>query len=128
MRLLLSYSVTVRDDRLSIRTQVPGKGVGDPRNMSASMQPRTTNAYYLQAVLSFALATAALAIGIVYLPVDPWMRGFLAVGLLYEITAAFTLAKVIRDRQEVGEIASRVDQARLDKLLAEHDPFRVDGI
>ncbi|KQV19795.1 MULTISPECIES: YiaA/YiaB family inner membrane protein [unclassified Kitasatospora] len=96
--------------------------------MSPSMQPRTTNAYYLQAVLSFALASSALVIGIAYLPVDPWMRGFLAVGLLYEITAAFTLAKVIRDRQEVGEISSRVDQARLEKLLAEHDPFRVDGV
>ncbi|MER5867454.1 YiaA/YiaB family inner membrane protein [Kitasatospora sp. NPDC002040] len=96
--------------------------------MSNSMKPQTTNAYYLQAVLSFALATAALAIGIAYLPVSPWMRGFLAVGLLYEITSAFTLAKVIRDRQDAGQIHSRVDQARLDKLLAEHDPFRVDGI
>ncbi|WP_405018756.1 YiaA/YiaB family inner membrane protein [Kitasatospora sp. NBC_00070] len=96
--------------------------------MSTPMQPRTTNAYYLQAVLSFALASAALVIGIAYLPVDPWMRGFLAVGLLYEVTAAFTLAKVVRDRQDAGQISSRVDQARLDKLLAEHDPFRVEGI
>lgn len=128
MRLLLDYSVTVRDGRLSIRTQAPGKGVGDPRDMSTPMQPRTTNAYYLQAVLSFALASAALVIGIAYLPVDPWMRGFLAVGLLYEVTAAFTLAKVVRDRQDAYQISSRVDQARLDKLLAEHDPFRVEGI
>lgn len=96
--------------------------------MSASIRPRTTNAYYLQAILSFGLASSALAIGIAYLPVSPWMRGFLAVGLLYEITSAFTLAKVIRDRQEVDEISTRVDQARLEKLLAEHDPFRADGI
>lgn len=91
------------------------------------MQTRTTAAYYAQAVLSFALASSALAIGIAYLPVNAWMRGFLAVGLLYEITSAFTLAKVIRDRQEADELTSRVDQARLDKLLAEHDPFRVEG-
>jgi len=39
-----------------------------------------------------------------------------------------TLAKVVRDRQEVGQMVSRVDQARLDKLLAEHDPFKVDGL
>ncbi|MEV4615162.1 YiaA/YiaB family inner membrane protein [Kitasatospora sp. NPDC049258] len=95
--------------------------------MSAKMQTRTTAAYYAQAVLSFALASSALAIGIAYLPVNAWMRGFLAVGLLYEITSAFTLAKVIRDRQEADELTSRVDQARLDKLLAEHDPFRVEG-
>ncbi|MFC6596513.1 YiaA/YiaB family inner membrane protein [Kitasatospora paranensis] len=96
--------------------------------MSAPMQPRTTAAYHLQAVLSFALATAALAIGIAYLPVDAWMRAFLAVGLLYVITSAFTLAKVVRDRQDAGALTSRVDQARLEKLLAEHDPFKVDGL
>ncbi|GJF32374.1 YiaA/YiaB family inner membrane protein [Kitasatospora sp. NBC_01539] len=96
--------------------------------MSAPIQSRTTAAYYAQAVLSFALATAALAIGIAYLPVDAWMRAFLAVALLYVITSAFTLAKVVRDRQDAGAITSRVDQARLDRLLAEHDPFKVDGI
>ncbi|WP_441250883.1 YiaA/YiaB family inner membrane protein [Kitasatospora sp. McL0602] len=96
--------------------------------MNAPTQPRTTAAYYIQAVLSFALASTALAVGIAYLPVSAWMRGFLAVGLLYEITSAFTLAKVVRDRQEAGAITTRVDQARLEKLLAEHDPFKVEGL
>jgi len=96
--------------------------------MTTPMQNRTTAAYYLQAVISFSLATAALALGIAYLPVNAWMRAFLAVGLLYEITAAFTLAKVVRDRQQDGELTSRVDQARLERLLAEHDPFKVEGI
>ncbi|GLW73191.1 hypothetical protein Kpho02_54900 [Kitasatospora phosalacinea] len=96
--------------------------------MTATVPHRTTSAYFLQAVASFAFATVALVLGIAYLPVSAWMRAFLAVGLLYEITSAFTLAKVIRDRQEEGAITSRVDQARLEKLLSEHDPFKVDGI
>lgn len=96
--------------------------------MTTSVQPRTTSAYYVQAVISFAISTGALAVGIGYLPVSAWMRAFLALGLLYVITSAFTLAKVIRDRQETSEIVTRVDQARLEKLLAEHDPFRVDGV
>ena len=100
----------------------------DTAPMSTSIQPRTTSAYYLQAVLSFALSGSALAVGIAYLPVDTWMRAFLAIGLLYVITSAFTLAKCIRDRQETTDMVSRVDQARLDKLLAEHDPFKVEGI
>ncbi|WP_035845409.1 YiaA/YiaB family inner membrane protein [Kitasatospora azatica] len=95
--------------------------------MTSSVQPRTTSAYYVQAILSFALAAGGLSIGIAYLPVSAWMRAFLALGLLYTVTSAFTLAKVIRDRQEVGEIVTRVDQARLEKLLAEHDPFRVES-
>ncbi|MFF0297820.1 YiaA/YiaB family inner membrane protein [Kitasatospora sp. NPDC004615] len=96
--------------------------------MTATVPHRTTAAYFAQAAVSFGLATAALSLGIAYLPVSAWMRAFLAVGLLYEITSAFTLAKVIRDRQDEGAITSRVDQARLDKLLAEHDPFKVEGI
>ncbi|MGW4894320.1 YiaA/YiaB family inner membrane protein [Kitasatospora sp. NPDC004240] len=96
--------------------------------MSSQMQSRTTAAYHVQAVLSFAISGTALAVGIAYLPVEGWTRAFLGVGLLYTITSAFTLAKVIRDRQEAGEIVSRVDQARLEKLLAEHDPFKVEGV
>lgn len=90
------------------------------------MRPRTTSAYYVQAIISFGIATASMVIGIIYLPVGPWVRGFLALGLLYEITSAFTLAKVVRDRQETDELSSRVDQARLEKLLTEHDPFKID--
>ncbi|MFE2110298.1 YiaA/YiaB family inner membrane protein [Kitasatospora sp. NPDC059463] len=96
--------------------------------MSAPMQSRTTAAYHIQAVLSFALSAAALGIGIAFLPVEPWTRAFLALGLLYTITSTFTLAKVVRDKQETSELVTRVDQARLDKLLAEHDPFRVEGV
>ncbi|KIQ63186.1 hypothetical protein TR51_31005 [Kitasatospora griseola] len=96
--------------------------------MTATPPHRTTAAYFLQAAASFALAAIALTIGIAYLPVSAWMRAFLAVGVLYVITSAFTLAKVVRDRQEEGAITSRVDQARLEKLLAEHDPFKVENI
>ncbi|WP_327068246.1 YiaA/YiaB family inner membrane protein [Kitasatospora sp. NBC_01250] len=96
--------------------------------MTSTVQPRTTSAYYVQAILSFALSAGGLAVGIAYLPISSWMRAFLALGLLYALTSAFTLAKVVRDRQEAGEIVTRVDQARLEKLLAEHDPFRAEGL
>ena len=89
--------------------------------------PPTTAAYFAQAVISFAVALLAVALAIVYLPADPWVRAFLAVSVLYVVTSAFTLAKCVRDRQESTAVVSRVDQARLDKLLAEHDPFKVDA-
>jgi hypothetical protein len=55
-----------------------------------------------------------------------WVRAFLALGLLYVVTSTFTLAKCVRDRQEEAAVVSRVDQARLDKLLAEQDLLRVE--
>ncbi|MFI0981585.1 YiaA/YiaB family inner membrane protein [Streptomyces sp. NPDC021093] len=83
-----------------------------------------TGAYYGQAIASFVVALSATAIGIFYLDASGWVRAFLAIGVLYLTTSAFTLAKVIRDKQEAGQIVSRVDQARLEKILAEHDPFQ----
>ncbi|MDX3071335.1 YiaA/YiaB family inner membrane protein [Streptomyces sp. NPDC088354] len=96
--------------------------------MANPIRQHTTAAYSAQAALSFALALTAMVVGIAYLPVGPWARAFLAVALLSVVTSAFTLAKVVRDRQDEGQVTSRVDQARLDKLLAEHDPFKVDGL
>ncbi|MFJ4808816.1 YiaA/YiaB family inner membrane protein [Streptomyces longwoodensis] len=87
------------------------------------VKQQSTAAFHGQAVASFAVAMAATAVGIVRLDADAWVRGFLAIAVLYLVTSAFTLAKVIRDRQEAGQIVSRVDRARLEKLLAEHDPF-----
>jgi hypothetical protein len=57
---------------------------------------------------------------------ERWIRGFLALGLLYVVTSSFTLAKCVRDRQEETALVSRVDQARLDKLLTEQDLLRVE--
>lgn len=87
----------------------------------------TTGAFFAQAAVSFAIAGLTVVVGIVFLPVDPWVRAFLGIGVLYTVSSAFTLAKCVRDRQEEDSVAGRVDRARVDKLLAEHDPFRVDS-
>ncbi|HTX86371.1 MAG TPA: YiaA/YiaB family inner membrane protein [Streptosporangiaceae bacterium] len=93
--------------------------------MSTPLRPHTTAAFYAQASISFGVSLVAMCIGIAYLPLGNWPRAFLALGLLFTITSAFTLAKCVRDRQEESEVVSRVDQARLDKLLSEQDMLRV---
>lgn len=85
---------------------------------------RNTTAFFAQAGVSFAIALLAMLFAVLYLPVDPWVRAFLGLGTLYLTTSSFTLAKVIRDAQENQYVATRLDQARVDKILSEHDPFR----
>ncbi|GKQ36337.1 YiaA/YiaB family inner membrane protein [Streptomyces sp. A012304] len=68
--------------------------------MSDTPVKQNTAAFYGQAVASFAVAIAATAIGIYQLDADPWVRAFLGIAVLYLVTSAFTLAKVIRDRQD----------------------------
>ncbi|MGW0735720.1 YiaA/YiaB family inner membrane protein [Streptomyces sp. NPDC002851] len=88
------------------------------------IKPQNTAAYYGMAVASFSVSLVAVAVAILYMDVDVWVRAFLGIGLLYLVTSSFTLSKVIRDRQEVGQIYSRVDQARLEKILTDHDPYK----
>lgn len=93
--------------------------------MDKTPQPKSTAAFYIQAAISFGVSVSAVSVGIAYLPVGTWIRAFLGLGLLYVVTSSFTLAKCVRDQQESSTVLNRVDQARLDRLLAEHDPFKV---
>jgi hypothetical protein len=102
---------------------VPATFADSCRMSDTPVKQQSTAAFYGQAVVSFAVAMVATAVGIFRLDADAWVRAFLGIAVLYLVTSAFTLAKVIRDRQEAGQIVSRVDQARLEKLLADHDPF-----
>jgi len=34
---------------------------------------------------------------------------------------------VVRDHQEANSVHGRIDQARVEKLLSEHDPYRMAG-
>ena len=93
--------------------------------MTSPQQTNNTTAFYAQATISFAIAILAMLFAVLYLPVDPWVRAFLGLGTLYLTTSSFTLAKVIRDAQDQSSVSTRIDQARVDKILADHDPFRV---
>jgi hypothetical protein len=95
--------------------------------MSTPLRPRTTTAFHVQAAISFGVSLAVTVIGIGYLADSRWVRAFLGLGVLYVVTSSFTLAKCIRDRQEEVAIVSRVDQAKLDKLLAEQDVLHVSS-
>ncbi|MET9503161.1 YiaA/YiaB family inner membrane protein [Streptomyces sp. NPDC006259] len=68
--------------------------------MSDTPVKQNTAAFYGQAVASFAVAMVATAVGIYRLHADSWVRAFLGIAVLYLVTSAFTLAKVIRDRQD----------------------------
>lgn len=89
-----------------------------------SAPTKNTTAFFVQAAIAFGVALIGMIWAVLYLPVDPWARGFLAMSTLFLVSSSFTLAKVVRDNQENQAVHHRIDQARVDKLLAEHDPFR----
>ncbi|KAB2347779.1 YiaA/YiaB family inner membrane protein [Actinomadura rudentiformis] len=90
--------------------------------MNALLQLKGTTAFFIQAIISFAVAVTAMALGVVYMPAPVWIRAFLALGGLYLITSTFTLAKVIRDRQEAGAVMAGRPESPLPPNAPYVDP------
>ena len=92
--------------------------------MKNIVRQKDTNAWILQVWLSFIIAVSATIAGIIYLPVDNWIKGYMGMGLVFTIGSSFTLAKTIRDQKESGQIMARIEEARVEKLLAENSPLQ----
>jgi hypothetical protein len=84
---------------------------------------KTTAAFLVQSIVAFAVSFVATVVGILFLPLDPWQRLFLAISTLFLVSSTFGLAKVVRDQQEASTVRVRVDEARVEQLLAEHHPL-----
>ena len=72
-------------------------------------------------LISFAFAALAMGIGIYHLPVDPWVRGYVAMGALFLVGSSFTLAKTIRDDHEAQKWLNKVRDARTEEMLGSLD-------
>lgn len=77
-------------------------------------------AWRFQVVLAFAVALVFMSAGIFYLPADAWVRGYLVIGLYFTVSAAFNLAKTLRDDHENEKLTARIAQAKTEKILREY--------
>ncbi|MEA5564175.1 YiaA/YiaB family inner membrane protein [Anabaena sp. UHCC 0399] len=78
-------------------------------------------AWILQTWAAFIFAVSMTTFGIVNLPVDNWVKGFMGMGLAFSVGSTFTLAKTTRDLHEGKKLTSRIDEAKVEKLLSQHD-------
>jgi hypothetical protein len=83
-----------------------------------------SSAWVFQCWASFILSVSATGLGIAYLPMDAWVKGYLGMGLTFTVGATFNVAKTTRDIHEAQKLTARVDEARVEKLLAEQHPLK----
>jgi hypothetical protein len=81
--------------------------------------PRDTAAWVFQTWASFAISTVATVAGILYVPVDAWARGYLAMGLLFTVGSTLSLAKTVRDQHEASKLVNRIAEAKAEKMIRE---------
>ncbi len=89
--------------------------------MQVAPRPRDTDAWVFQAWAAFVISFGTMLVGIMRLPVDPWIRGFLGMGLVFTVNACFGLAKTIRDNHESQRLVNRISDAKAEKLLREYE-------
>jgi hypothetical protein len=82
-----------------------------------------SNAWIAQTWISFVVSIGATTMGLLVMPANFWMKGYMGMGLLFSVGSTISLSKTIRDVEESKRIINRVDEAKLEKLLAEHNVF-----
>lgn len=79
-----------------------------------------TTAYYVMAWISFVCASAGMLWGIWQMPLEATSKVFMSLVYLFTVSSCFTLAKVIRDRQESSSIVRKIEQAKTEKLINQY--------
>ena len=86
------------------------------------MNPATPQAHSASWVTftyaSFAASLGMVALGILFLPVDLATRGYMAIGMLMLVQSSITVTKTMRDRHEGTRLHKRIEEARVEELLA----------
>lgn len=89
-----------------------------------SLNQQHSSAWVIQTWLSFIVSLTATTIGIIYLPVDAWTKGFMGMGLAFSVTSTISLTKTQRDIHEGTKLTSKIEEARVEKILTEHDSLK----
>jgi hypothetical protein len=82
-----------------------------------------SSAWIAQTWISFVISVGATLGGIIYLPVNDWVKGYLGMGVLFSVGSTINLSKAVRDIAESRRLMSRIDEAMMEKILAEKETF-----
>ncbi|HLO85618.1 MAG TPA: YiaA/YiaB family inner membrane protein [Nostocaceae cyanobacterium] len=82
---------------------------------------KDSSAWVIQTWAAFLLSISMTTFGIFNLPADNWIKGFMSMGLAFSVGSTFTLAKTTRDLHESRRLTARIDEAKVEKLLSQHD-------
>ncbi|MDJ0706440.1 MAG: YiaA/YiaB family inner membrane protein [Leptolyngbyaceae cyanobacterium MO_188.B28] len=83
-----------------------------------------SSAWIAQSWISFCFAITSTTLGLIYLPLDSWARGYLAVSVAFTISSTIGVSKTTRDLHEGRKLTAKVEEARVERLLSDHHPLK----
>ena len=85
--------------------------------MSTQAQTNHSGAWVAFTYASFIGAVVMVGIGILFMPVEIWIKGYLAMGAALLVQSCITVTKTLRDVHEGGKLVNRLEDARAERLL-----------
>jgi hypothetical protein len=67
--------------------------------------------------VSFGISLFMVAVGIFFLPLDPWVKGYLAMGIVLLVQSCVTVTKTLRDMHESDRLVNRLEDAKAERIL-----------
>lgn len=88
--------------------------------MQQIVPQKDSSAWIFQTWAAFVLSIGMTSVGIAYLPVDGWVKGFMGMGLGFTVGSTFSLAKTQRDLHEATRLTSKLEEAKVEQILSQH--------
>jgi hypothetical protein len=92
--------------------------------MSKTVNQDHSSVWIAQAWLSFIISISATSLGILHLPANSWIKGFMGMGLAFTVGSTVSLTKTQRDLHESKKLIFKIEEARVEKILTEHDNLK----
>ena len=68
---------------------------------------------------SFIASVGMVGIGVLFAPVDIWIKAYFAMGAALLVQSCITMTKTLRDVHEGSRMVNRIEDARAERLLME---------
>mgnify|MGYP002173142017 FL=1 len=88
--------------------------------MDESAIQRHSGGWLCYVKAAFGISLGLMILGIVWLPTDLWIKGYLVMGSMFVVGSTITLAKTLRDDHEARRLVNRISEAKTERLLKEY--------
>ncbi len=84
--------------------------------MNQNVQPHSS-AWVTFTYASFSASAFMVAIGVYFLPLNLWEKGYLSMGIVMLVQSCVTLTKTMRDMHEGDRLVNRLEDAKAERIL-----------
>ena len=86
------------------------------------MNPQAAQHTHTSSWVTFTYATfvgsvAMVGIGVAMMPLDVWIKGYFAMGIVMIVQSCITMTKTLRDVHESKKLMNRIEDAKAERLL-----------